>query len=72
MKQWMKVGLGALAGVAVIYLVFAIRAKLDNLLLEEPTIHIKVEGESAFLTDFTQYYTDTDYVIPKDINGLDS
>lgn len=51
MKQWMKVGLGALAGVTVIYLVFAIRAKLDNLLLEEPTIHIKVEGESAFLTE---------------------
>jgi hypothetical protein len=26
----------------------------------------------TYLTDLTQYYTDTDYVIPKDINGLDS
>jgi len=51
MKNWMKVTLGIVFGLSVIVLIYKIRTHLNTAILQEPNIHIKVEGESAFLTE---------------------
>lgn len=51
MKSWIKVSLWGVFGIGVIFLLVSIKGTLENQLLEVPKIHIKVEGENAFLTE---------------------
>ncbi len=51
MKTWLKVSLWSLFGLVVIYLLVSVRTSLKQRILIEPDIHIKVDGENAFLTE---------------------
>lgn len=51
MKMWIKASLWAVFGIGIIFLLVSVRASLQERVLTEPEIHIKVEGENAFLTE---------------------
>ena len=51
MKTWMKAALWSVFGLGIIFLLVSVRTSLQSRVLAEPEIHIKVEGENAFLTE---------------------
>jgi cell division protein FtsQ len=50
MKRWLKISLWSLFAVGVIVLLVFTQKAQDELTLEQPEIHIRVEGESTFIT----------------------
>ena len=50
MKKWLKIALWGLFAVGLVFLMISVKTSLENLPLQDPKIHITVQGEHAFLT----------------------
>ena len=80
-KDWKSKKIDPVMYIAVKLLWYITGSKTDLLLDSGVTTKNKNQLEIAaklmpqiktYLTNLTQFYTDTDYITPKDINGLDS